>query len=119
MALAMPKSITFGTGLPSCERDEDVRRLEVAVDDPLLVGVLDRLADRHEQLEPLARRELLLVAVLGDRHALDEFHDEVRPAVVGRAGVEDLGDVRVVHQGQRLPLGLEAGEHRRASPCPA
>ena len=30
--------------------------------------------------------------------------------VAGRAGVEHLGDVRVVHQGQRLPLGLEAGE---------
>ena len=27
------------------------------------------------------------------------------------AGVEDLGDVGVVHQGQGLPLGLEAGEH--------
>ena len=28
-----------------------------------------------------------------------------------RAGVEHLGDVRVVHQRQRLPLRLEAGEH--------
>ncbi len=35
-------------------RDQDVRRLDVAVDDPLLVGVLDRLADRQEQLQPLA-----------------------------------------------------------------
>ena len=62
-------------------------------------------------------RQLVLVAVLGDRHALDQFHDEVRPARVGRAGVEHLGDVRVVHQGQGLPLGLEPGEHLRASPC--
>ena len=56
-------------------------------------------------------------SVIGD--ALDQFHDEERPAVGGRAGVEHLGDVRVVHQGQRLPLGLEAGEHLPASPCPA
>ena len=33
-----------------------------------------------------------------------------RPAG-GRPGVEHLGDVRVVHQGQGLPLGLEPGDH--------
>ena len=32
--------------------DHDVGGLEVAVDDPLLVGVLHRLADGDEQLEP-------------------------------------------------------------------
>ena len=34
---------------------QHVRRLDVAVDDPLLMGVLDRLTDRHEQLQPLPR----------------------------------------------------------------
>ena len=53
VALATPKSITLGTGLPSYMRDQDVGRLEVAVNDALLMGVLDRLADRHEQLQPL------------------------------------------------------------------
>ena len=80
------------------------------MDDPLLVRVLHRLADRHEQLQPLARRQLIVVAVLGDRHALDQLHDEVRPAGLGGAGVEDPGDVGVVHQGQGLPLGLEPGD---------
>ena len=81
---------------------------------PFLVRVLDRLADRDEQLQPLARRELVVVAVLGDRHAVDQLHDEVGPAAVGRAGVEHLGDVRVVHHRQGLPLGLEAGDDLRA-----
>ena len=54
---------------------------------------------------------MLLVAVLRDRHAFDQLHDEVGPAAVGRAGVEHLGDVRMVHHRQRLPLGLEAGDH--------
>ena len=63
--------------------------------------------------------ELVLVAVLGDRHALDQLHDEVGPAGVGGAGVEHLGDVGVVHQGQGLPLGLEAGDDLRACPCRA
>ena len=57
-----------------------------------------------------ADRELLAVAVVGDRDAADQLHDEVGAARVGGAGVEDLGDVGVVHQGQRLPLGLEAGD---------
>jgi hypothetical protein len=69
------------------------------------------VADRDEQLQPLARRELVLVAVLGDRHAADEFHHEVRMAARGGAGVEHAGDVRMVHEGERLPLGLEAGDH--------
>ena len=35
------------------QRDQHVRRLDVAVDDPLLMGVLHGLADRDEQLQPL------------------------------------------------------------------
>ena len=42
VALAMPKSITFGTGSPSCMRHQDVRGLDVAMDDAFLVRVLDR-----------------------------------------------------------------------------
>ena len=30
---------------------------------------------------------------------------------MGFTGVQDLGDIGVVHDGQRLPLGLEAGDH--------
>ena len=48
------------------------------------------------------------VAVLRDRHARDVLHHEVRPAVGRGAGVDDARDVRVVHQRQRLALGLEA-----------
>ena len=39
-----------------------------------------------------------------------------RPTV-GGAGVEDPGDVGVVHHGQGLALGLEAGEDGCGSPC--
>ena len=39
--------------------DQHVARLEVAVDDPLLVGVLHRLADRDEQLQPGLHRQPL------------------------------------------------------------
>ena len=81
------------------------------MDDPLLVGVLQRLADRHEQLQPLAGRKLLFIAKLRNRHALDQLHHEVGPARIGGAGVEHLGDIRMVHHRQGLPLGLEPGDH--------
>ena len=110
VALARPKSITLGTGLAVVALDQDVRRLEVAVDDPLLVRVLHRRADLAEERQPLREAEPVLVAVVGERDALDQLHDEERPAAVGGAGVEDLGDVGVVHQRQGLPLGLEPGQ---------
>ena len=59
VALATPKSITLGTGSAVVLGHQDVRRLEVAVDDALLMGMLDGLADRHEQFQPLAERQLL------------------------------------------------------------
>ena len=55
-------------------------------------------------------RETDVVAIFGDRHAFDIFHDEERPAFVGHAAVIDLGDVGVVHQGEGLPLGVEPRE---------
>ena len=64
-----------------------------------------------EQLQPLPRGQPVLVAELGDRHALDQLHHEVRPAGRGRPAVEHPGDVRVVHDRQGLPLGLEPGDH--------
>jgi hypothetical protein len=81
------------------------------VDDPLLVRVLNRRAHLGEQLQPVPRRDAALVAEPGDRHALDQLHDEERPAVLGRPGVEHPGDVRVVHHRQGLPLGPEPGQH--------
>ena len=90
--------------------DEEVRGFEVAVDDALLMRVLERVADVDEKREPLRDGEFPLVAVGGDGHAAHQLHDEIRAPVLRRAGVEDLGDVRVIHHGQRLPLLLEAGD---------
>ena len=70
MALAIPKSMTLGIALPSSLRDQNVRGLQVPVDDAFLMGVLDGLADLAEQLQPLIRRESVAVTVIGDRDPL-------------------------------------------------
>ena len=90
--------------------DKHVRGLEVTVDDALLVRVLHRLANLDEQVEPLPGGELVPLAVVGDLDPAHQFHHEVGPAQVGRAGIQHLGDVRMIHHRQRLPLGLEAGD---------
>src|SRR4029450_12340871 len=46
----------LGDGIVVVQRHQHVGGLEVAVDDPFLMGVLHRLAHAQEQLQALARR---------------------------------------------------------------
>jgi hypothetical protein len=92
------------------KRHEDVRGLEIPVDDPLLVGVLHTLAGLDEEPQALGHREALPGAVVADGEALDELHGEEGASVGRGAGVEDVGDVGVVEERQGLALGLEAGD---------
>ena len=100
----------FGHRHAIVQGHQDVRGLDVAMDDALLVRVLDGVTDLHEQVEPLGGGEMFPVAVVVDADALHQFHHEVGPAILGGAGVQHTGDVRMVHQRQRLPLGLEPGD---------
>jgi len=90
-------------------RDENVRGLDIAVNDSLLMRVLDGVADLGEEIQPLACGKIVLIAVIGDADAMHQFHDEVRPSAFRRARIENFGDVGMIHQRKRLPLGLEAG----------
>ena len=81
------------------------------MDDASLVGVTDCVANLDEQFQTFANTEAVLVAMFGDGQAMNQLHHEVRSARLGRPGVEHLGNVRVIQQGQRLPLSLEAGDH--------
>ena len=77
------------------------------MNDPLLMGVLDGVTDLDEQLQPVFGVKPLPIAILGDPGPPDQFHHEVRPAALGRPGIVDLGDVRVIHHRQGLAFGLE------------
>ena len=90
--------------------DEHVRWLQVAMDDALLVRVLDGRAYLHEQRQPIARRKALAIAVVGDGGTVDELHDKVRPTFARRSCVEHRRDIGMIHERQRLPLRLESGD---------
>ena len=80
------------------------------MNDALLVRMLDSLADLREQLQAVAEAKFLLVAIIRDARSGDQFHDEVRPARFRRASIQHLGNVRMIHPGQGLSLGFEAGD---------
>ena len=78
------------------------------MDDPLLVGMADRIADLPKAGKALVDAELVAVAVLGDGFTFDILHHKVGPAVLRGAGIDDLRDVWMVEHGQGLALHLEA-----------
>ena len=88
--------------------DQHVRRLDVAVDHQVLVGILDGRADDPEQRHALRGRRRARGAVLGDRLPLHVLHHQVGLARVGRAAVEHGGDVGMLEARQDLSLQEEA-----------
>ena len=101
--------------------DDDVVRLDVAVDDAVSVRVaqrsedLARVGDRDRDRAEAARADELL-----QRPSLDVLHDdEVR--AVGLAAVEDRDDVRVREAGGVRRLAAEPLDEllvvRRSAPC--
>jgi hypothetical protein len=95
-------------------RHQDVGRLDVAVDDQVLVRVLNGRADLLEESQPLLRPQVLALAIEVEADAIDIFHHQVRHALPGRAAVQQAGDVRVVEVGEDLPLGAKATRQRVA-----
>ena len=88
--------------------DEDVRRLQIAVDDPFLVRVLNAFAKLNEQTKPFGDREAMPVAVCGQGVAADVLHRKVRPPEIRRPGLEHFGNCGMVHERERLALRFEA-----------
>ena len=87
---------------------QNVCRFQIAMDDGFLVRVLHAFAGLNEEFEPVPDLELLLIAILRNRQPGHVLHHEVRLALWRRPGVKHLGDGRMIHDRQRLPLRLEA-----------
>ena len=87
-------------------RDDHVLRLDIAVHDAALVGVLERRGQRRADLEQLAVGHAAGAVELGQRAALDELgHQIVRARVF--AAVEQRNDRRVLQARRRPPLALD------------
>src|SRR5205823_3980564 len=81
------------------------------MDNSLLVRMLHAFANLDEEFQTFTNTELLLIAIVRHGQAIDVLHGEVRLSSRGRTGVKDLGDSRMIHEGQRLTLRLEALHH--------
>ena len=111
-------------GVGQFGRHQDVARFEIAVDDPSLMGVVDRAGDLGHQPDP----ELDLVVVecatrprevAVERRTRDQFHREERLAVVGRPRCVDRCDARVLEAREGRDLALEHGHRPTAREGPA
>ena len=85
----------------------DVRRLQVAVNDPLLVRGFERLGDLLRDRQRFVDRDRATRDALGQVLALDQFHHERGDAAAFFEAV-DGGDVRMVERGEHLGFALKS-----------
>ena len=90
--------------------DQDVGRLEVAVEDEVRVRELHRRQYLKKQPEAGLDVELARVAEGGDVTPVHALHRQVR-LPLGHAGVVEPGDVRVLEAGEDVALAGEAHRH--------
>ncbi len=92
--------------------DEDVRGLDIAMDDQVLMGILDGRAHLAKELESCGRVELAGFAEVRDVLTLHVLHREVRQAVAGRAAVQQAGNVGMLQARQDLSFVAKAADDR-------
>jgi len=80
--------------------DQHVCRFKIAVDDGFLVCVLHAFARLNEKLDSGIYAQSPLIAVSGDWLSWNVLHDEVGLTLGRGAGIKDLGDGRMVHDGE-------------------
>src|SRR2546425_9329779 len=93
-------------------RDEDVRWLDVPVDDSFRMCSVESVGDLDAQIEHRLDLQRLAAYHVPERLPLQQFHgDEGSP--IGLVDFVDRADVRVVQRGRSLGLPLETAEGLR------
>ena len=95
-------------GLTVALDEHDVVGLEIAVDDPGAVRVLEAAQDLAGDGERALLRQRAGLDDVRERLAREELHGEEELALAGAAEVRDGDDVRVLQAARRLGLALEA-----------
>ena len=87
----------------------DVRRLQVAVDDAVLVGGFDRFDDLSRDWQGIVERKRTLCDTVGEGRALDQLeHQRVNVPTFFES--VDRSDVRMVERRENLRFALESRE---------
>ena len=111
--MSLPGGARSGFGLRSvgfAARDQDdVRRLDVAMDDPDAVCVRERVGDLRRDLDRAPERQRRALLALRDVLALEPLHRDVWVALVELAERDDAHDPRVAEAGEHAALAPEAG----------
>ena len=66
------------------------------MDNEVLVGKLDRLADAHEQREALGERKTLFFTEAMDGNSIHILHHQIQIAFSGDAAIEQTGYIRML-----------------------
>ena len=93
--------------LPVALEHEDVLRLEIAVDDPLVVRCLQPARDLHGNRDRLLGPDVAALVHLAQRRPVEKLHHEVGVSVGQHAEVGDVDDVLVPDLRRRLGLDQE------------
>src|SRR5262245_2943777 len=80
------------------------------MNNPLLMGVLNGLANLAEQLQSLRDRQSLPVAIIRDPLPSDQFHHEIGSTFGSSASLENACNARMIHEGQRLLFRFKTGD---------
>ena len=100
----------------AARRQLDVGRLQIPMNDPLLVRRLERFGDLFGDRERFLERHRSIRDAFRERGSVDELHDESgRVALGGSRWIEvlyavDLGDVPMVERREQLRLTFEPGQ---------
>ena len=76
--------------------DKNIAWLQIPVHHQMLVGEMNRVDHASEDFKPLVDIQLPFVAPAVDRLPIDKLHHKEWPTLLGYAGIQELGDVRMV-----------------------
>jgi hypothetical protein len=87
---------------------DNVGRLQIAVDDAFLMRRVERLGDLARNRESLGHRHWPALEAIGKRGSFDELEDQSRDAIALFQPI-DGPDVRVIERGEQARFAREAG----------
>src|SRR5258706_7777785 len=94
--------------------DQDVARLQIAMNNAAVVSLLRGLADLDDQIQALRRRQAVSGGILEQRVAMDSVHGEERSSTHD-SGFENLRDAGMLETPERMRFLREAAENFRNS----